>query len=322
MRRLAVTVALGLAIASCGGTGDDAGTTASPTATSSPVSTSPVTTSPTDTAPPTTSPIGEGNGPRIDPADVAAPPDAITESGRVVRVIDGDSIEVEIDGTDIEVRMVGINAPERDECHGDTSRDTLAAIVESADDRVDIELADDGTDQFGRALAFVSAEGVDINALLVATGNAIPLHGHQREDRYFDLAEEAFASNAGLWELGGCGEPGAANFAVDVADIEVDPPGRDDENLNGEFVTLRNTTTEPIDMSGWTLRDESTANRYVFPTGTRLEAGALITVFVGCGTDGTDAVYWCSDTPVWSNGGDSVLILDAAGNVIWWVLFG
>lgn len=317
--RLAPLVAACLLVTACGGVRDGDTTsiaTTTPVSTS-PVTTSPVTTSRTDTAPPTTSPIGGDNGPEIDPRDVAAPAGIPTRSADVVTIFDGDSLEISSNDGVVEARLVGINAPERDECLGDTARETLLAIVESTGRVVDVAEGDDGIDQFGRSLVYISASGVDINALLVATGNAIAVQsGHDRQTHYLGLMEQASADGSGIWQFGVCGPPEVADGDVVIFELEPDPQGRDDENLNGEWIVVRNTTTATVDVSGWTVRDESTANRYVFPAGAAIAPGTDVKLRTGCGNDSARERFWCSDGPVWSNGGDTALLMDGAGNVV------
>ncbi|NIR38769.1 MAG: lamin tail domain-containing protein [Actinobacteria bacterium] len=36
----------------------------------------------------------------------------------------------------------------------------------------------------------------------------------------------------------------------------------------------------------------------------------------GCGSDGGGELHWCADGPVWSNGGDTVILQDTFGNVV------
>ena len=67
-------------------------------------------------------------------------------------------------------------------------------------------------------------------------------------------------------------------------------------------------------MNGFLLSDES-RNVYTF-RGIALGAGESLTVYVGCGQDGANAVYWCSDTPVWNNSGDTAYLADAQGKYI------
>ena len=49
--------------------------------------------------------------------------------GRIDRVLDGDSLRIVIEGVSIEVRLLGINAPERDECWAEESRSALTAAT-------------------------------------------------------------------------------------------------------------------------------------------------------------------------------------------------
>ena len=51
------------------------------------------------------------------------------DEATVVRIFDGDSFEAELDGEIVEVRMLGINAPEGFECHGDAARDRLRELT-------------------------------------------------------------------------------------------------------------------------------------------------------------------------------------------------
>jgi hypothetical protein len=63
------------------------------------------------------------------------------------------------------------------------------------------------------------------------------------------------------------------------------------------------------------LRDESSVHRYLFPDGFTLGPGARVTVRSGWGDDDGDTLHWGAGS-VWSNDGDTVLLLDAAGNVV------
>jgi endonuclease YncB( thermonuclease family) len=97
-------------------------------------------------------------------------PAAGDETGRVTRVIDGDTIDVRI-GTEIyRVRYVGINTPERDEPCYDDATAANAALV---DDQVVMLVRDvSDTDRYGRLLRYVYVGDVFVNAELVAGGFA------------------------------------------------------------------------------------------------------------------------------------------------------
>jgi endonuclease YncB( thermonuclease family) len=232
-----------------------------------------------------------------------------TSSGggaQVVEVFDGDSFAIEGD----EVRLLGINAPERDECFADRARERLAGLI---DGRTVGITARDERDQFGRLLAYAIVDGLDVNETLLAEGMAIALQSdHERNGEYVSAARDAATRGVGLWSPNACGP--ATGAAVSVGAVVHDPSGPDGDVLNDEYVEIVNEGDDPIDLTGWILRDESSSNRLALSSA----LGDRLIVRTGCGEGDTSTVHWCSDLPVWSNGGDTVLLLDPNGNVVAW----
>src|SRR5690606_29126712 len=107
----------------------------------------------------------------------------------------------------------------------------------------------------------------------------------------------------GIWRRG------EENLRIDL--VVANPPGPDEENMNGEFVRIANTGTAPIDMNGFSLLDDG-SNVYTF-TDFSLEPGQTVTVFSGCGTVNSAQRYWCAELPVWNNSGDTAYLNDADG---------
>lgn len=277
-------------VAACGA--DGVATTDAPTAaTTSPVGTSPITTSPV-----TTTPIGDGTAPSGDTATV-------------ITVLDGDSLRVSLAGTEQEVRLLGINAPERDECFADEARTLLGGAAGGT-----VTLVGGATDQFGRRLAHVYAGSTDLGGWLIAQGAAIAMsEDHDLRPDYLAAEQEAALRGVGMWAPDACGPaPDPGPF---VYEIEFDAPGRDDENPNGEYVVIGNEGAA-ADMTGWSLRDESSAHRYRFPDGFGLDTGALVLVRSGCGADSPSELFWCADGTVWNNDGDTALLLGPDGSVV------
>ncbi|MGH8958413.1 MAG: thermonuclease family protein, partial [Acidimicrobiia bacterium] len=82
----------------------------------------------------------------------SAPPTSISfDVAVVVEVADGDSFRIQ----DREIRLVGVNAPEREECFGPESREWLTGLLEGND----VEIGSVSIDQFDRQLAAVSIDG-------------------------------------------------------------------------------------------------------------------------------------------------------------------
>lgn len=243
-----------------------------------------------------------------DPAAASLPVGALPLE--VTRVLDGDSLEAVLRGEQVEIRLLGVNAPERGECWSDEARAALDDLLASGPAAIDIW----DTDQFGRILGYVYVPGAFVNLMLLDEGQAVAVDtDHPALGVFLESEDTAFGRRAGLWSPDACGPP--TPFLVGVRRVEFDPPGPDGADLNGEWVSLLNFGGE-AHLGGWTLRDESSSHRYHFPTGTRLPAGKQLTVRTGCGDDGADEVFWCADGPVWSNEGDTVILHDDVGNVV------
>ncbi|MEN8235514.1 MAG: lamin tail domain-containing protein [Actinomycetota bacterium] len=232
-------------------------------------------------------------------------------------VIDGDSMEVTVNGASEEVRLLGINAPEGDECFGDKAREALIGFTDG-DEAVLIADANTDTDRYGRLLRYAFVDGENVNKRLLAHGYAVALQGeHERNAEFVETARVAADTRLGMWAPDACGPP--PPDGIEITAVDYNPPGPDDERLNDESVTIENTRSKQVNLSGWTLRDESSQNRYEL-RGVNLKPGERITIHTGCDKDDRDSVYWCSDTPIWSNGGDTAILQDRHGNVVdWWM---
>lgn len=241
------------------------------------------------------------------PAAAPTPP-GDARPARLLAVLDGDSLEMDLDGAVEEVRLAGVNTPERAECWSDAARDAASRLVEGAL----LLVAPTGRDRYGRLIGFVWADGDLVNLRLLEAGAALAVTLDHRYAREFLAAEEsAFSTGAGMWAPDACGPPTAASVAV--AGAEPDPPGPDDDP-DGEWVEIANRGG-PVDLTGWVLRDESSTHRFTFPKGFTLGAGDRVTVRSGGGSDGGGTLYW-DEGSVWNNGGDTVLLLDEHGNVV------
>ena len=90
--------------------------------------------------------------------------------GVVVDVIDGDTIEVEIEGEAYRVRYIGIDAPEAGATCGDEATDLNADLVEGQTVRLVRDVSP--TDRYDRLLRYVYVDDVFVNAELIKRGAA------------------------------------------------------------------------------------------------------------------------------------------------------
>ncbi len=82
--------------------------------------------------------------------------------------------------------------------------------------------------------------------------------------------------------------------------------------LDAESATIRNTGEEPLNLSGWQLKDAD-KNVFVFPNLT-LNTGGAVRVHTGHGTDNVIDLYWNSANPIWESG-EQAQLLDRNGKV-------
>jgi hypothetical protein len=78
-----------------------------------------------------------------------------------------------------------------------------------------------------------------------------------------------------------------------------------------EWVSIKNATTNSVEMQGWILKNDHTpADVYTFPKFT-LRAGYSVKVWTKWGENTTTDLYWGLDYPVWNTGSDCAWLRDA-----------
>ena len=238
-----------------------------------------------------------------------SPEPTVTEAGKIVDVIDGDTVVVEGEDSARTVRLVGVNAPEHDECGAADAEQWLRSLQGES-----VRLQVTGRDPFDRVLAHLHVVDLHVNHELVARGLALATTADDDDPQAASLIaaeEEAYQDRRGLWASGACGSVGEpAPMEIDQGQAVVDPAGPDGEILDSELIVVVNRGDVPVDLSGWSLRDESSRHRFRFAPGTTVDTGASVVV------TSADPGWSPGLSPVWSNDGDVVLLQDPAGTVV------
>jgi micrococcal nuclease len=125
----------------------------------------------------------------------------------VTRVIDGDTIEVDIGGTIYKVRYIGIDTPELDNERPEFCALAQEAtrlnrqLVEGRDVRLEKDISE--TDKYGRLLRYVYVNDTFVNAELVRQGLAWA-KAYEPDTKYQGILEEAEAearqAKVGIWQ--------------------------------------------------------------------------------------------------------------------------
>ncbi len=170
----------------------------------------------------------------------------------------------------------------------------------------------------------------DVGRILVSEGLAVWLPNSNEwvwNKSYSTLAEQAAAAHRGIWNPTSCGR-GPEDWARLQLLLNGDADGIDNENLNGEWVRIRNLDpTRAVNLGGWSLRD-SAPGGYTFPDWVTITPGEELTVHTGRGTATWTDLFMGRKAPIFENAiggghevGDSALLLDPQGDVRAWTTY-
>jgi len=130
--------------------------------------------------------------------------------GKIVKVVDGDTVDIDIDGHTERVRLIGVNTPETKhptkpiECFGPEASAYLTQLLPQGT-AVRIERDVEARDRYGRMLLYLylGSNNLFINLDLVARGFGTPMsiepNTFHRND-FVRAAAQAEAANVGLWK--------------------------------------------------------------------------------------------------------------------------
>lgn len=85
--------------------------------------------------------------------------------------------------------------------------------------------------------------------------------------------------------------------------------GLDDQ---AEMVTVANTGTAPVDLTGWRLSDQGGVRVFTFPVFT-LPGLSWVRIHTGAGTNTAADLFWGLGSDVWNNDGEIATLNDASG---------
>ena len=129
-------------------------------------------------------------------------------SADVERVIDGDTIQVVVDGTRRIVRLIGVDTPETKhptkpvQYFGQEASAYTKAALEGKTVMLQKDRTGDTIDRYGRWLRYVLLDGDNFNARLIRDGYA---HAYRRfpfskRAEFIRLEEKARQRGIGLWD--------------------------------------------------------------------------------------------------------------------------
>jgi len=120
-----------------------------------------------------------------------------TISCRVVGIKDGDTVEIlTSDRKTIIVRLNGIDAPEKDQPYSQKSKESLSRLVFGKQ----VKLYSFGNDRYGRLIADVYVDSINVNYIQVAEGLAWHYTKYSDDTILAQLEQQAREQQLGLWQ--------------------------------------------------------------------------------------------------------------------------
>ena len=228
----------------------------------------------------------------------------------VVRVVDGDTVVVLLNGREETVRLIGVDTPETvhptlgvEPFGPEASAFTKRLLPPGTQVRLELDIQE--RDRYGRLLAYVYLpDGRMVNAELLRAGLAqlltIPPNVKYVE-LFTRLQREAREAGRGLW-----GEQPAAVTGVGIERVD----------LVTEEVVIINRGSEAVDLSGWVVISTVGNQRFTFPNGTVLRPGGRLVIRSGPRAQAGHGILLWTKAYVWNNDGDPAELRDSSGTLV------
>ena len=197
----------------------------------------------------------------------------------VERVIDGDTIRADIG----DIRLLGINTPERGKKYYDEAKDFLKEV----ENKSVLVLRDiEDIDKYDRKLRYVYYEDriMNIEILERGLGTSFMLEDLNLEEKFVRAEQFAMDSEVGLWKKS---EDRCAD-CIELVELDAEE----------EFFILKNICDFYCRLDGWIVKDN--ANHFF-----KLDS-----------LDGGESERYESKTRIWNNDGDRFFMRDDKGFLV------
>ena len=115
--------------------------------------------------------------------------------GKVVKVVDGDTLHIYNNKETYKIRLSGIDAPENGQAYGKRAKEHLASLVAGKQVIAIVE----SKDRYGRYVANVKVQSKDVCAEMLSAGYAWHYKQYDNNKYYDELQRKAKKAKRGLW---------------------------------------------------------------------------------------------------------------------------
>jgi hypothetical protein len=129
------------------------------------------------------------------------------------------------------------------------------------------------------------------------------------------VGEKTYVRGRDTVQPGGFNNVDTEEAQLVISNLHVDPQGDDAANLNDEYVAFTNDGDEPLDLTGYTIRDTQ-GTAFDVPDGFTLGTNETFRLHTGTGDRTESDLYWRRDQTVWNNDGDTVIVIDSDADTV------
>lgn len=258
-----------------------------------------------------------------------SPPTATPEApglveAQVINVVDGDTIDVLIDGVEYRVRYILVDTPEthgQPEPFGPEASAANEQLVGGKTVWLEKDVSE--TDRYGRLLRYVYVGDLMVNEELLRRGLAIVATfppDVKYVDRFLAVQQQARAAGLGLWgapvaEPAPTATPPPQQTAADVVIKHIFYDGVVNRVESDEYAEIANNGTAPIEIGGWRLNAGDPGQDFVFP-GFTLGPGQVCRVYTNEDHPDSCGFSFGSGKAIWNNGGDCGYLYNTGGELV------
>lgn len=127
--------------------------------------------------------------------------------GRVIKVIDGDTIWVKSSNKHIKIRLSYIDAPELKQTHGIRSKNFLTSLLLDKNVQINANKKDRYNRHLGEVYIHNMEESIFVNAKMLKSGNAWVYLSYRDNSYLINLENHARNKKLGLWSEESAVEP-------------------------------------------------------------------------------------------------------------------
>lgn len=149
------------------------------------------------------------------------------QEATVTKVVDGDTIDVRLNGKEEKVRLIGINAPETNECFGNESTERAIELLGLKSVSLEADPSQGERDKYRRLLRYVFVNGMSFEEIMIREGFAKEYTyrtAYKYQSLFKSAQSDAQNNKRGLWADGACSS----------SNIEPKPSGNV-QNIQGSY---------------------------------------------------------------------------------------